>query len=167
MRFSAFVDALPSVSSFLVWFCTAQRPTQTTSGMLHHPGVSLSEQSTCRWDHTCWHAAIYPAGSATMDTHVQGRVLHSNYVAYRCDERSTERKFLKLLWLAPGFLTRLTPTAYIDLSGSKLPCVLRTHHLRTLRFLSSRLTRYTWAFSLCEIFECALLQFTVRPSDRT
>jgi len=43
---------------------------------VHHPGVNLSEsliKSNPRVsDRTCWHAAIYTAGSDTMAT--QGRV---------------------------------------------------------------------------------------------
>ena len=48
------------------------------SGTLHHLGMSLSEckSNSCVGDHTCWHTAIYPVGSATMAT--QGQVPHSN-----------------------------------------------------------------------------------------
>ena len=56
----------------------------TTSGMLHHHGVSLSKcliKSNPRvGDHTCF----YPAESATMAT--QGRVPHSH-----CELRSIQR----------------------------------------------------------------------------
>ena len=69
---------------------TTQPTCIITSGMLHHPGVSLSEclQSTCKWPHMGgWHAAILisgPVGSATMAR--QGQVPHSN-----CELHSIQR----------------------------------------------------------------------------
>ena len=103
-----------------------------TSGMLHHLGMSLSESksNSCVGDHTCWHTAIYPVGSATMAT--QGQVPHSN-----CEHaegfllcmsgRASSSCMVLVMWLAASLVSYLTDIHSINLSGSKLPCVLWMH----------------------------------------
>ena len=119
---------------------------------------------------------------------------------------------LKLLWLAPGLVTWPSDWHSIDLSGSKLQCMLQMHstwvifapccsfladgivlkylqHVTMDNIVHVGITRmgeqvfcgpfcilpafpihlrvlyyswcYTWAFTLCEIFKCAFLQFMV------
>ena len=99
-------------------------PTLWTSGMLHHPGASLNE---CKSNpsvgrHTCWHTAIYPAGSATMA--IQARASHSNCELHNVERVSSCIWVVELVvpvWRLPSDWQRSTV-----LSGSELLHVLRT-----------------------------------------
>jgi len=173
---------------------------------------------------TCSYLSSLPAVPSSLDQllwlHRDKFTQTVSYVAYRgvppVYELSSTALNLKLLWLAPGLVTWPSDWHSIDLSGSKLLCMLRMHstwvifapccsffadgivlkyllHVTMDNIVHVGITRmgeqvfcgpfcilpvfpihlhvlyypwrYTWAFTLCEIFECALLQFMV--SGRT
>ena len=156
------------------------------------------------------------AGSATMATEGQVHTQTVSYVAYRgvppVYQLSSTTLNLKRLWFAPGLVTWPSDWHSIDLSGSKLQCMLQMHstwvifapccsfladgivlkylqHVTMDNIVHVGITRmgeqvfcgpfcilpafpihlrvlyyswcYTWAFTLCEIFKCAFLQFMV------
>ena len=148
--------------------------------MLHHPGVSLSEclKNNPRVDdHTCWHAAICPPDQLLW---LYKHRLHIQTVSYvACI--GIPAMYEQSSWYASLLETCvtcsrpchaaiwLTDTHSIDLSGNKYHACCERIQLCSLWFLpcwhySAKVvpTRYTCAFIVsCEIFECAILQFTI------